>query len=306
MKILITGGTGFIGRSLSLALLADSHAITILSRYPNKVESIFGGKIQQLSSLSHLSDHDHFDAIFNFTGAPIFADRWTEERKKVLINSRINTTKSIVEFIERAKTKPSVLLSGSAVGFYGDQGDTELFESMTVNEPEDFGHELCAAWEKTAEQAKEHGVRVCLLRTGLVLGKDGGFLKPMLLPFKLGLGGKIGSGKQWMSWIHMDDYIAICKMLLENDTLEGVFNMTAPNPVTNSDFTKTLATLLSRPAFLSTPAWALQFILGEMSQLLLGSQRVIPKHILDSGYHFNYQELEPALAEALQKNVTKF
>jgi len=306
MKILITGGTGFIGRSLSLALLADGHSLTVLSRYPNKVSSVFNGRAQQLNAMSHLSEHDHFDAIFNFAGAPIFADRWTDERKAVLMKSRIGTTQSIVEFIERAKTKPSVLLSGSAIGFYGDRGDTELDESTSVVAAEDFGHELCAAWEKTAEQAKAHNVRVCLLRTGLVLGKDGGFLKSMVLPFKLGLGGKLGSGKQWMPWIHMDDYVAICKLLLESDTLEGVFNMTAPNPVTNSDFARTLAALLKRPAFFSTPGLILELVLGEMSQLLLGSQRVIPRHILDSGYQFKYQELDAALKEVLQKNVTQF
>jgi len=306
MKILITGGTGFIGRSLSSALLADGHAVTILSRYPNKVESLFNGKIRQLNSLSHLSDHDHFDAIINFSGAPIFANRWTDERKAVLMDSRIDTTKHILAFIDRAITKPSVLLSGSAVGFYGDQGDSELIESATVSNPEDFGHELCVAWEKTAEQAKEHGVRVCLLRTGLVLGKNGGFLQQMLTPFKLGFGGKLGSGKQWMSWIHMNDYVAICKKLLENDTLEGIFNMTAPNPVTNGEFTRTLAKLLNRPAFLSVPAWALQLMYGEMSQLLLGSQRVIPKHVLESGFQFSYPELEPALEDVLQKRITKF
>ena len=299
MKILITGGTGFIGQALSPALLADGHSVTIYSRYPNKVASIFNNKVNHLGSLHDLSKHDHFDAIINFSGAPIFANRWTEERKQVLINSRSGTTQRRVEFIERTETKPSVFLSGSAIGYYGDQGDAEIDESASVNPQDDFGHQLCMAWEKTAEKAKEHGVRVCLLRTGLVLGKNGGFLQPMLLPFKLGLGGKLGSGNQWMSWIHMDDYIAICKTLLENSMLEGVFNLTAPNPVTNRDFTRELAKQLKRPAFLPMPAWMLQLLLGEMSQLLLGSQRIIPKNILDSGFKFRYTELKAALEEVL-------
>ncbi len=302
MKILITGGTGFIGRSLSPALLADGHSVTILSRYPNKVESVFGKRIRQIDSMSDMTDQDHFDAIFNFSGAPIFASRWNDARKTVLMKSRIDTTQKIIEFIERAKTKPSVLLSGSAIGIYGDRGDTILDEtaSLPASTEDDFGHQLCAAWEKTAEMAKTHGVRVCLLRTGLVLGKNGGFLQPMLLPFKLGLGCKLGSGDQWMPWIHMDDYVAICKVLLENNTLAGVFNLTAPNPATNSRFTEILAGLLKRKALLTIPAWALNLLLGEMAQLLIGSQRVIPKALLDSGFKFTYTELEAALADVLR------
>ncbi len=301
MKILMTGGTGFIGRSLSPALLADGHSVTILSRYPNKVESTFGRKIRQINTMTDLADYDHFDAIFNFAGAPIFASRWSDDRKAELMNSRINTTQKIIEFIERAKTKPSVLLSGSAIGIYGDQGDTMLDESASIptSAQDDFSHQLCAAWEKTAEKAKAFDVRVCLLRTGLVLGKNGGFLQPMILPFKLGLGCKLGTGDQWMPWIHMDDYVALCKALLENNTLSGVFNLTAPNPVTNSQFTQTLARLLKRKAFLTAPAWALNLLLGEMSQLLTGSQRVIPKRLLDAGFQFGYTELEAALEDVL-------
>lgn len=297
MKILVTGGTGFIGQSLCPALLSKGHSVTVLSRYPNKVSSIFGDQIQQINSISLLSDDSHFDAIFNFAGAPIFTKRWTDERKQVLMKSRIYITQQLVEFIGRAKTKPSVLLSGSAVGFYGDQGDALLDESASGHD--EFGHNLCAEWERTAEKAKENGVRVCLLRTGLVIGKNGGFLQPMILPFKLGLGGKLGSGTQWMPWIHMDDYVAICQALLDNNALKGIFNLTAPNPVTNSEFTSTLAKQLNRPVFFTVPGWALNLLLGEMSQLLLGSQRVIPKQILDSGYQFKYPNLEAALENVL-------
>ena len=297
MKILVTGGTGFIGQSLCPALLSKGHSITVLSRYPNKVSSILGDQIEQLNSITLLSDDDHFDAIFNFAGAPIFDRRWTDERKQVLIKSRINITQQLVEFIARAKTKPSVLLSGSAIGFYGDQGDSPLDESASGHD--EFGHQLCADWEHMAEKAKEHGVRVCLLRTGLVIGKNGGFLQPMVLPFKLGLGGKLGSGTQWMPWIHMYDYVGICLTLLDNNQLEGIFNLTAPNPVTNNEFTRTLAKQLNRPAFFTIPSWALKLLLGEMSQLLLGSQRVIPRHILDSGFQFKYPNLETALKNVL-------
>ncbi len=297
MNILITGGTGFIGRTLCPALLSAGHSVTVYSRCRDKVTSILGNEVRPLDALSDLSADDHFDAIINFAGAPIFDRKWTNERKRVLMESRIGTTQQLLEYIIRAKTKPSVLLSGSAIGFYGDQGDTVLDESAVGKD--DFGHRLCAAWEDEAGAAEMHGVRVCLLRTGLVIGKNGGFLKPMILPYKLGLGGKLGTGSQWMPWIHIDDYVAICQYLLNNSALEGIFNLTAPHPVTNREFTRTLAKQLNRPAFLSIPSWFLKLILGEMAELLLGSQRVIPKRLMDSNFKFRHATLESALADVL-------
>ncbi|SEQ91469.1 hypothetical protein SAMN05421690_1003119 [Nitrosomonas sp. Nm51] len=297
MNILITGGTGFIGQSLCPALLSEGHTISVYSRYPNKVASIFGNRIEQVGSLRNLTEDDHFDAIVNFAGAPIFAGRWSEERKQVLLNSRLNTTRLLIDFIAKAKTKPAVLLSGSAIGFYGDQGDTLLDESSPGLD--DFGHQLCAAWEHEAVAAKEYGVRVCLLRTGLVIGKHGGFLELMIQPFKFGLGGRLGSGNQWMPWIHIDDYVAMCQTLLNNNALEGVFNLTAPNPATNRDFTQALAAQLKRPALLPMPGWALKFMLGERAGLLLGSQRVMPKRLQDAGFQFKYPMLDAALADVL-------
>ena len=202
-----------------------------------------------------------------------------------------------MKFIARAKIKPEVFLSGSAIGFYGNQGDTVLDETSPGQD--DFGRQLCVEWEHEAEKAKEHGVRVCQLRTGLVIGKNGGFLQPMILPFKLGLGGRLGSGKQWMSWIHIDDHVAICLALLNSTELDGPFNLTAPNPVTNQVFTQTLAKTLHRPAFLPAPAWVLKPLLGEMSELLLGSQLVIPRRILGADYQFKFTELGAALHQVL-------
>lgn len=297
MNILVTGGTGFIGGSLCPALLSEGHAVSVYSRYPNKVASIFDNRVEQISSLRNLTEDDHFDAIVNFAGAPIFASRWSEERKQVLLDSRINTTRLLIDFIARAKTKPAVLLSGSAIGFYGNQGNTLLDEFSSGLD--DFGHQLCAAWEHEAVAAKEHGVRVCLLRTGLVIGKNGGFLEPMIQSFKFGLGGKLGSGNQWMPWIHIDDYVAMCKALLNNDALEGIFNLTAPNPATNRDFTQALAAQLKRPALLPMPDWVLKLMLGERAELLLGSQRVIPKRLQDAGFQFKYPALDAALANVL-------
>ena len=187
MKILITGGTGFIGQTLCPKLLTSGHLLTVLSRTPNKVVKIFGNQVTPISSLLALSNSDHFDAIINFAGAPIFGGRWSDRRKKILHHSRIDVTQGLVDFIARAERKPNVLLSGSAIGFYGDQGDTIVDETSSGHD--EFGHRLCVEWEQQADQAKAHDVRVCLLRTGLVVGKHGGFLQPMILPFKLGFWG---------------------------------------------------------------------------------------------------------------------
>ncbi len=298
MNILISGGTGFIGQTLCPTLLAAGHSLTVLSRTPGKVEKLFGNQIAPIHTLQALSDSDHFDAVINLAGAPIFGGRWTKKRKQILRHSRIGITQGLVDFIARAERKPSAFLSGSAIGFYGDQGDTIVDETSPGHD--EFGHRLCDEWEKEAEKAKLYGVRVCLLRTGLVIGKNGGFLQPMLLPFKLGFGGRLGSGEQWMSWIHIDDHVAICQTLLEDSSLAGKFNLTAPNPVTNQVFVKTLAGLLNRPALLPAPAWALKLILGEMSELLIGSQRVIPKRILETGFQYKFAVLDDALKDVLK------
>ena len=298
MKILITGGTGFIGQTLCPAFLVAGHSLTVLSRTPDKVVKIFGNQVTPINDLQTLLDSDHFEAVINLAGAPIFGGRWTDQRKQILRQSRIDITQGLVDFIARAERKPSVFLSGSAIGFYGDQGDTIVDETSSGHD--EFGHQLCVEWEQQADKAKAYDVRVCLLRTGLVVGKHGGFLQPMLLPFKLGFGGRLGSGNQWMSWIHIDDHVAICQALLEDSSVEGKFNLTAPNPVTNQIFTKTLAGLLNRPAFLPMPAWALKLILGEMSELLIGSQRVIPKRILEAGFRFKFADLDDALKDVLR------
>lgn len=298
MKILITGGTGFIGRTLCPALIAAGHSLTIFSRYPGRVNNTYGSKVVALSAMKTLTESHEFNAIINLSGAPVFGELWSEERKKTLLQTRIDMTQDLVQFIAKAQIKPEVFLSGSGIGFYGDQGDTILDESSPAYD-DSFSRQLCIQWEAEAEKAKEYGVRVCQLRTGIVLGKDGGFLKPLILPFKLGLGGRMGSGNQWMPWIHLDDHVAICQMLLENTELAGEFNLTAPHPIINREFTKVLARILRRPAFLPLPTWALKLLLGEMSELLLGSQRIIPKRLLDAKYQFKFPELETAMRDIL-------
>jgi uncharacterized protein len=297
MRILLTGGTGLIGRQLCAALLAVGHEVWVLSRTPEIVKARCGALARALATLDEWTPEETFDAVINLAGAPIVDKRWTEQRKKILWESRIALTEALIGAIARAKRKPTVLLSGSAIGYYGDCGDALLTESATA--ARDFGAELCVAWEQAAQKAAAFKVRVCLLRTGLVLDASGGMIGRMLLPFNLGLGARLGDGRQWMSWIHIDDYVAIVLRLLETTTANGSFNMTAPTPVTNAEFTKTLARVLHRPAFLVAPAKLLQLALGEMSTLLIGGQRVIPSKAEASGYRFVHPQLEGALRSLL-------
>lgn len=297
MNILLTGGTGFIGAALCRVLTADGHALTVLSRKPAKVPLLCGDRVWGLAHLDELDADTHFDAIINLAGEGIADRRWSERRKRQLLDSRIGVTEQLIAYIGRARQKPAVLISGSAIGYYGDQGDKSLDENASAHD--EFSHRLCAAWEKAALQAANHGVRVCIIRTGVVVGRGGGFLKRLLPPFKLGLGGRLGNGKQWMSWIHRDDFIAIVQLLLASPGLQGVFNGTAPNPVTNGEFTAYLAQVLHRPALLPVPAAALELLFGEMSALLLGGQKVLPARLQQAGFAFKYPLLEEALREAL-------
>lgn len=299
MKILITGGTGLIGRRLCPALLAKGHEITVLSRTPDTVKQKCGEAVQAMASLNDWQPDVLFDAVINLAGEPIVDKRWTAERKQRLWQSRVNLTENLVQCIANATHKPSVLLSGSATGFYGDGGDTILEESLSP--ATDFGAQLCSAWEAVAQTADAFGVRVCLLRTGLVLDSAGGLLGRMLLPFKLGLAARLGNGQQWMSWIHVDDYVAIMLLLLENSAESGAYNMTAPEPVTNAEFTHTLARVLHRPALLVAPACVLKLMLGEMAALLLGGQRALPTKMQTLGYRFSYTKLEEALSAIVTK-----
>ncbi|MCX7082840.1 MAG: TIGR01777 family oxidoreductase [Methylococcales bacterium] len=295
MNILMTGGTGFIGRALVNSLLKEGHKVTVLSRTPDSVNKIIGNKLTTLSNLDQLNSEHSFQVIINLAGAPIFDNHWSETRKKVIRDSRIKLTEQLLAYIERAGVKPELLISGSAIGYYGDQGNSVLNEASPVHP--DFSQRLCADWESTAQQAERFGVRVCLIRTGLVLAYDGGLLQRMLRPFNLGLGGTLGNGQQWMSWIHRDDWISIAKTMINNQTMQGAYNATAPHPVTNSAFTKILAQHLKRPALLPLPAWLLKLLLGERSDLVLASQRVLPERLLAEGFSFQYPELLSALTE---------
>jgi hypothetical protein len=297
MNILITGGTGLIGRALCPVLLAEGHKLTVFSRHPNSVAGKCGAGVRALSSLDDWRPDVHFDAVINLAGEPIVDAAWTERRKQGLRDSRITLTRHLVTRIAQTEHKPAVLLSGSAIGYYGGRGEQELAETSAPGD--DFPAQLCIDWEGAAIEAEKYGVRVCLLRTGLILSQDGGLLARMLPPFRLGLGMRLGDGKQWMSWIHIDDYVRHLLRLLHDAQLSGPFNMAAPQPVTNIEFTRTLAHVLHRPAFFAAPGFILKIAMGERSTLLLEGQRVLPVRLAAAGASFAFADLESALRALL-------
>ena len=295
-SILLTGGSGFIGSHLVPVLLAQGYNITVLTRYPDKTARHFNYAVTAVEQLAVLQD-DNFDVVINLAGQGISDKRWTPEIKKQLRDSRIITTRKLLNYLQNKNKKTELLISGSAVGYYGLSESDELHDE-TSSADASFSSRLCADWESEARHAEALAIRTCYLRTGIVLGKSGGALRKMLPPFKMGLGGPMGSGKQWMSWIHIDDLLAIVLCVINNKEIKGAINATAPNPVTNKDFSSILGRRLKRPAFLPMPAFILKIMLGEMAvELLLSGQRVIPKKILDAGYKFQYAELDDALSD---------
>ena len=300
MRILITGGTGLIGRRLCTALLAQGHQLTVLSRRSQQVAALCGDGVTAIASLDEYHRDVSFDAVINLAGEPIVDARWSDRRKQILRQSRIDLTESLIQKMREASTLPQVFLSGSAIGYYGDGGDVVLSEQAQAGG--DFAAQLCVDWEAAAMAAAALGIRTCILRTGLVLDVAGGMLKKMHLPFNLCLGARIGNGYQWMSWVHCDDYVAMLLFLLQHKSAAGCFNMVAPEPVTNRKFTRLLAVALNRPVFFVTPAFLLKIALGDMSQLLTGGQRVIPAKISALGYQFQHPSLLPALTDLLKRS----
>lgn len=293
MHILLTGGTGLIGRALCRHWLAAGHQLTVLSRDPARVKRLCGEPVRGIERLEELGT-EPLDAVINLAGAPIADRPWTSGRRSLLWASRIALTERLLEWLQNRGHRPAVLISGSAVGWYGDTGEREITEASAPVK-EDFASQLCIAWEETAERAANLGLRVVLVRTGLVLSSEGGFLKRLLLPFKLGLGGPIGNGRQWMPWVHIDDQIALIDFLLHQDDASGPYNACAPNPVRNRDFAKRLGKALHRPAFMPLPAPVLRIGLGEMAGLLLGGQRARPTRLQAAGFTFRFTDLQSAL-----------
>lgn len=302
MKILITGGTGFIGKQLVDAL-AQGNELTLLTRSAGKAHLELGSDHKLLGNLGALSSLDGFDAVINLAGEPIADKRWTLEQKQKICHSRWELTARLTALFKASETPPAVFISGSAIGIYGDHGQQTVIDEhfslahfKETGQEEKFTHSVCARWEESALEASEY-TRVCIVRIGLVLGLKGGALKKMLLPFKMGGGGTIGSGTQGMSWIHQKDLIGLILFLLENKQCQGIYNGTTPNPVSNRQFTTSLGKALNRPTWLPMPAALLSLVLGELSELLIEGQYVYPSRVLEAGYQFNYPHLDDAFAE---------
>jgi uncharacterized protein (TIGR01777 family) len=302
MRVLLTGGSGFIGRHLSEILRRRGDDVTVLTR--NAAKTGAGMTVSRvavwdpLSGPAPLEQISSEDAVVNLLGESIAGGRWSARRKQRIRESRIVGTRNLVEGIARSARRPKVLVSGSAIGYYGPRGDEEIDESASAGG--DFLSEVSRAWEDEARRAESLGVRVVLLRTGIVLGAKGGALASMLTPFKLGLGGPIGTGSQWMSWIHLDDLCGLIVHALQEPSLSGPLNGTAPFPVRQREFAKTLGAVLNRPAFLPVPALALRILLGEMAgPLLLSGQKVMPNAAQRTGYRFKHPTLEDALRSLL-------
>ncbi|WP_201577647.1 epimerase [Psychrobacter okhotskensis] len=328
MNILISGGSGFLGSAFSNGIMARYRAqnkalhITWLTRdssqaHPNDIEMITYDELA--------SSDKSFEVVLNLAGAGIADSRWSDERKEQLLASRIKPTESLLAFIKRSSVKPKLMVSGSAIGWYGVQGDKPLTESSDFET--DFAHQLCGQWEQLALKATKYGVPVAIVRTGVVIHPEGGMLGKLLTPFKLGLGGQLGDGQQIMSWVSRDDWVGAVIFIIEqhlagkgadnsvdtrktigatthdntlhttNDTPAVVYNLTSPNPVTNHTFTKTLGTWLHRPTFFTLPEFLLKLMFGEMSTLLIDGQRVLPQALLDAGYEFQ----QPTLKQALEQ-----
>jgi uncharacterized protein (TIGR01777 family) len=292
MKILITGGTGLIGSNL-IPLLRPNE-IAVYTRNVAMAEQILGHKIHYLSSLSHLSNLNDYQVVINLAGEPIVGKKWTSEQKHKIEQSRWSITEKLVELIHASEQPPELLISGSAIGYYGPQDDKLIDESFTQSN-DDFGHQLCERWEQLARKAESAKTRVCIVRTGVVITKRGGALEKMLTPFRLGLGGPIGRGDQYFSWIHLEDMLQGLVHLIVNPDCKGIYNFTAPNPVTNIEFSQALAKALKRPCFFRVPETLLRLTMGESADLLLYGQRVIPKRLVESGYSFIYSDINKAL-----------
>jgi uncharacterized protein (TIGR01777 family) len=298
MKILITGASGLIGTALQRSFREKGFEMLLASRSSPKSDEYVRWSVDSGFADEDLARLEGLDAFVHLAGESISGLRWTDEKKKAIRDSRVLGTRSVIEAFAKLQNKPKVFISGSALGFYGDRGDEEMTESSAAGDT--FLSAVCKEWEAESRRAEDMGIRTVLPRTGIVLSKDGGALAVMLTPFKLGVGGVVGSGEQWMSWVSLDDVVGALNFALENETLRGAINVVAPNPVTNEEFTKTLGAVLYRPTILPLPEFAVNLVFGEMGDaLLLDSTKVIPKRLLDAGYEFKFTELKAALEAAV-------
>ena len=299
-RLLVVGGSGFIGQHLCYRLVQLGWQPIVLCRNSQRAASVLPKQVTLITGLEQLSKEQAVDVLINLAGEPIADRRWTVRRKQQLVVSRIGMTQKLYDFFEHRENKPQVVISGSAVGYYGGgmANDQKIAEDGAV-EP-NFSHQLCAGWERAASQFQQLGSRVCYLRTGIVLGEQGALAK-MLPAFKFGMGGTIGNGNQWMPWIHIEDMVGIILHCIDNSDLQGAVNGTAPQPVTNLEFTKILGAVLKRPVRITMPSAVVKLLFGQMGEeLLLQGQRVIPQKLQQQGYQFKYTDLHGALSQILK------
>lgn len=297
MKCIVSGGTGFLGRRLVSRLLAPENYVAIYTRNPGKQTqtAVHSYGWDPLSYDPPTESLNNYDVVFHLAGEPV-AQRWNDAVKQRIYDSRVLGTRRLVDTIARVQHRPTVLVCASAIGYYGNRGDEVLTESSSPGSG--FLVDACKAWEAEADRASSLGLRVVKLRIGFVLGKDGGALATMVPAFKLGIGGKLGDGKQWMPWVHVDDVVNLFVHAAENE-VRGVWNATSPNPVTNADFTHRLGHVLHRPTFLPIPEFALKIAFGEFARHMLDSARVIPDAAIRAGFQFQFPEIGPALSNLL-------
>ncbi|MCL4861705.1 MAG: TIGR01777 family oxidoreductase [Caldilineaceae bacterium] len=302
MRVIIAGGTGLIGRPLAAVLISEGHEVVVLSRNPVTTKNMPTGVTltewdgASAAGWGHLADGA--GALINLAGEGIADGRWSEERKARILNSRVQAGEAMVQAIEQASAKPSVLIQASAVGYYGPRGDEVVTEASSPGS--DYLARVCFAWEASSAAASKLGVRRPILRTGIVFSNDGGAFPKMLLPFRLFAGGPIGSGKQWYPWIHIDDEVRAILFLLNHGEADGPFNLAAPEPLTNKELAQVIGKVMGRPAFFPTPGFAMQAIFGEMATVLLDGQRAAPERLQALGFTFNYPTAEAALRALLK------
>lgn len=300
MRVLITGATGAIGSAVADSLLARGDEVVGLTRDPEKARgsnpTARWHKWEPTLERPPAEAFEAVDGVINLVGEPI-DQRWTDEAKKSIMESRTVATKNLVEAIASLQAKPSVLVSGSAIGYYGDRGDTLIDESSSAGS--DFAAEVVKAWEKEADEVEVAGVRLVKVRTGLVLNPESGLLKRLLPPFRMGVGGPLAGGKQYMPWVHIDDEVGVLLWALDSASVSGVVNATAPNPVTNKDFSKALGRAINRPAVLPTPGFAVNLVLGKEAaeHTAKAGARVLPRRTQDLGYTFRFTEIDAAFAD---------
>lgn len=304
MRVIITGGTGLIGTALAHDLAQDDHEVIVLSRNPSDHTAPQGVKFEKWDAKTGDSWYQHITAdtaIVNLAGAGIADERWTDERKRIVVDSRVNAAEAVINAIEKAAEKPKVVIQSSAVGYYGPTDDDLLTEESPAGE--DFLADVCVQWEAAIKPVSEqHNIRVVTIRTGVVLSLNGGAFPRQILPFRFYVGGQIGNGKQWFPWIHIKDEIRAIRFLIENEDTAGVYNLTAPHPVTNAEFTRHLAKTMNKPGIFPVPGFVLQAIFGEMAVVLLEGQRAIPQRLEEAGFEFEFAEPRPALKDLLGVN----